>query len=265
MLNENTGSAVVEEVVNPQTETEVVEAETVETTEPAEVVESESVETEVAPVTEEKQSKEENAKYAEVRRKAEKAAIDKFISDQYGQSHGIHTKEEYDKAIAEQKQKELLAKMSDGESDPMEVYNQMKANDPEYQAMKQSKQEAYIKNQLSELNNDLKGLELDVTIEGIDDLVKLPNSDKIIKYVENGNTLSDAYFLSNRQDIISQKTNQIQQNTIKQIEANGEASPGALSDNGNKGTFFTEEQVNNMSQKEVNENLDVIYKSMKSW
>ena len=263
MLNENTENAVVEEVVNPQETVETTEV--VETTEPTEVVETESVESEVATDTVEKQSKEDNAKFAEVRRKAEKAAIDKFISDQYGESHGIHTKEEYDKAIAEQRQKELLAKMNDGESDPMEVYNQMKANDPEYQAMKQSKQEAYIKNQLSELNNDLKGLELDVTINGIDDLVKLPNSDQIIKYVENGNTLSDAYFLANRQDIISQKTNQIQQNTIKQIEANGEATPGALSDNGNEKSYFTEDQVNNMSQAEVNKNLDLIYKSMKSW
>lgn len=269
---ENTGSAVVEEVVSPQeTVTETVES-TETVTEPTEVVESESVETEVASVTDEKQSKEDNAKFAEFRRKMEKekaeavqAARDKFISDQYGESHNIHTEAEYKEALAKQKQQELLESLNDGDKDPMDIYNQMKENDPEYQAMKASKQEAYVKNQLSELNKDLKVLELDITIESIDDLVKLNNSDDIIKYVEKGNTLSEAYFLANRGDIINKKTNQIQQDTIKQIEANGQATPGKLADNGQEPTFFTEEQVNNMSQAEVNKNLDIIYKSMKSW
>lgn len=265
MLNENTDNAVVEEVVAPQTETEVVE-----TTEPTEVVEetvesSESVETEVAPVTEEKQSKEDNAKYAEVRKKAEQAGRDKFISDQYGESHGIHTEAEYKAAMAEQKKNELMEKVSNGEVDVKDAYEQMKANDPDFQKMKETTQETFVKNQLSELNNDLKELAIDVTINSVDDLVNLPNSDSVIEYVNKGNTLSEAYFLANRQDIISKKTNQIQQDTIKQIEANGNSAVGSLSNTGDTPTFFTSAQVDGMSQAEVSKNLDIIHKSMKSW
>jgi len=260
MLNENTENAVVEEVVAPQ-ETEAV----VETVEPSEVVETESVETEVAPVTEEVQSKEDNAKYADVRKKAEQSGRDKFISDQYGESHGLHTEAEYNKAIAEQKKNELLEKVNNGEVDAKDAYEQMKANDPDFQKMKETTQETFINNQLSELNNDLKELALDVTINSIDDLVNLPNSADVIKYVDKGNTLSEAYFLANRQDIISKKTNQIQQDTIKQIEANGNSAVGSLSNTGDTPTFFTSEQVDGMSQADVSKNLDIIHKSMKSW
>lgn len=262
MLNENTDNAVVEEVVAPQTEEPT---ETVETSEPSEVVESESVETEVAPVAEQVQSKEENAKFAEVRKKAEQHAIDKFISDQYGKSHGIHTEAEYNKAIAEQKQAELLESLKDGEADPKDIYEQMKANDPDFQKMKANTQEAKVKNQLSELNNDLKSLGLDTVINSLDDLVGLENSDSVIKYVEKGNTLSEAYFLANKQDIINKNSTKIQQDTINKIAANGESTPGALSDTGETASLFTEAQVDAMTQAEVNKNYDLIMKSMKSW
>jgi ATP-dependent protease HslVU (ClpYQ) ATPase subunit len=258
---ENTENAVVEEVVAPQTE----EAKEVVDSTPSENVDSESVETEVAPVAEPKQSKEDNAKFAEVRKKAEREALDKFISDQYGKSHGIHTKAEYDKAMAEQKQNELLESLKDGEVDPKEVYEKMKQNDPEFQQMKKSRQEAYVNTQLSELNTDLKGFGLDIEINSLDDLVKLPNSEQVIKYVDNGNTLAEAYFLANKQDIINQNTTKIQQDTINKIANNGESTPGSLSDTGETPSFFTEAQVNKMSQAEVNKNLDLIHKSMKSW
>ena len=262
MLNENTDNAVVEEVVAPQTTEETTE---VVETEPSEVVETESVESDVAPDTVTEQSKEDNAKFAEVRKKAEQAGRDKFISDQYGESHGIHTEAEYNKAIAEQKQKELLEQVTSGEVDAKDAYEQMKANDPEYQAMKQSKSDVTVQNQLSELNNDLKGLGLDINIESINDLADLPNADDVINYVKKGNSLSEAYFLANKQDIINKNSTKIQQDTIEQIAANGASTPGALSDTGETPSFYTEAQVDGMSQADVNKNLDLILKSMKSW
>ena len=254
--NEITVNAEQVEVVTPQVETPEA---------PVNEIESESVETEVAPVTEEKQSQEENAKFAEVRRKAEQAAIDKFISDQYGKSHGIHTKADYDKAIAEQEQAQLLESLKDGDVDPLEIYNKMKESDPEFKAMKESKQEEYVKNQLSELNNDLKGLDIDIKINSLEDIVKLENSYDVIKYVDKGMTLSEAYFLANKQNIIKSDRNKIQQDTIKQIEANGSASPGALSDTGNTASLYTEAQVEAMSVAEISKNYDLVMKSMKTW
>lgn len=255
--NEITENAVTEEVVALQ-----------ETEEAPEVEESESEQVEVAPTTEE-QTPEENSKFAEVRRKAEakasKEAIDKFISDQYGESHGIHTKAEYDKAIAEQKKVELLEQLKDGESDPNEVYNKLKENDPEYQSMKEARIDSLVKSQIEELNSELKGLDIDTVINSIDDIAKLDNSDEIKSYIDIGNTLKDAYFLANRKSIIQNDRTKIQQKTIKQISANGDAAVGELSDTGEKASLFTEEQVDGMSQAEVNENLDLILKSMKSW
>ena len=264
MLIENTDNAVVEEVVAPQTEVAET-SEVVETSKPSENVESESVETEVAPVTEEKQSKEDNAKFAEVRRKAEQAGRDKFISDQYGKSHGIHTEAEFKKAMAEQKQSELLESLKNGDSDPKDIYQQMKENDPEFQQMRESRQEAFVNEQLKELNSDLKGLNIDTNINSLEDLAKLENSDDVIKYVDKGMTLSEAYFLANKQSIIQNDRNKIQQETIEKISANGSASPGALSDTGDTVDYFTEAQVDAMSQADVNKNYDLIMKSMKSW
>jgi len=257
MENETIDNAVAEEVVALQ-EPEVTES-------------TESVETEVAPVTEEEvateQSPEENSKFKELRIKYEnekQEAIDKEYSQMYGDSHGIHTKADYEKAVAKQKEADLLESLKYGEVDPNEVYNKLKENDPDFQRMKQHESETLIKSQLDELNNELKGLDID-TINSIDELAALPNSDKVIKYVEKGNTLSEAYFLANKQSIIQNDRNKIQQNTIKQIEANGQSSPGALSDTGDTAAFFTEEQVANMSDAETYKNLDLIHKSMKTW
>lgn len=77
---------------------------------------SESVNTEVAPVENKQvQSAEENAKFAEVRRKAaEEAKVkakDEMISEMYGASHGIHTYAEYQAAMAKQEQEQKLSEL----------------------------------------------------------------------------------------------------------------------------------------------------------
>ena len=236
MPDQITDNAVTEEVVDPQPE--VVE------TESTEVVETESVESEVATDTVKEQSKEDNSKFAEVRRKAEKESIDRFISEQYGESHGIHTKADYDKAIAEQKQNELLESLKDEETDPLEVYNKMKENDPEYQAMKQSKQETYMNNQIKELNADLKDLDVDVNIESIDDLTKLKNVDEITKHVESGKTLAEAYFLANKKEIINKRAESVQAETLKKVASLEGANPGSLNNPGET----KNESIYNMSE-----------------
>ncbi len=258
MENETIDNAVAEEVVALQ-EPEATEA-------------PESEETEVAPVADveetKEQSAEDNHKFKELRVKHEQekqSAVDKVYSDMYGESHNIHTKADYDKAIAEQEKAQLFESLKDGEVDPEEAYQKLKENDPEFQSFKQSQQQIFVDSQLAELNSDLKGLELDITINSLDDISKLPNSDDVIKYIEKGNTLSDAYFLANKADIIKKQTESIQQKTIERIQANGGASPGALSDTGETASLFTEAQVDAMSQAEVNKNYDLIMKSMKSW
>lgn len=235
-------------------------------TEQADVVVSETSEVTTEQQTEKHvQSPEENSKYAEVRREAERKAQDKLISELYGESHGIHTKAEFDKAMREQKEAELLESMRDSEVDPKDVYKKLKESDPDYAELQKIRADHYTKVQLDELNADLKDVGLDVSINTLDDLSRLPNVDSIIKHIEKGKTLSEAYFLANKRDLINSKAEKIQQDTIKKLQANGEASTGSLSNNGQTTTLYTREQVDAMSQAEVNKNYELVMKSMKAW
>jgi len=141
----------------------------------------------------------------------------------------------------------------------------MKANDPEYQKMLSSREETTTNGQISTLNNDLKELGIDTVINSLDDIVNLENYDNVLSYIKKGNNLSEAYFLANKQSIIKNNENKVQQDTTKQIEANGDSAVGSLTDTGESEATYTEEQVDAMSQSEVNAKYDIIRKSMKSW
>jgi hypothetical protein len=248
MLDSNSVNAEVEEVVTPQdTGVEVVE----------------SVQSEVAteqPTEKPVQSKEDNAKYAEIRREAERKAQDKLISEMYGASHGIHTKAEYDRIVREQQ----IQAMKEDDADPVEIYSKLKATDPEFQELQQIKNEIYTNKQIAELNADLKDIGIDFEVKGLDDLATLPNSEAIVKHIEKGKTLSEAYFLANKKDIINGQSKKIQQDTIKKIQANGN-TPGSLADNGQTTALYTKDQVDNMSMEDIQKNYDLVMKSAKTW
>ncbi len=235
MLNESTVDAGQENVVDSQ-QTEVVETaeptETVET-ESSDVVETESASSEVAtePVKQ-VQSQDDNAKFADVRRKAEQAGRDKFISDQYGKSHNIHTEADYKAAIAKQKQTDLEESVRSGEVDPKEAYEQMKANDPDFQALKKSQEETSINNQIKQLNTDLKDLDIELEINSLDDIVKLDNVDEITKHIDSGKTLAEAYFLANKKQIIEKRAERVQTETLNKVASLESANPGSLNNPG---------------------------------
>jgi len=221
MENLNSVNAEVEEVVTPQ--------------ETIEVEQTESVKSEVAPdtasKTEVEQSPEENAKFKEIRLKYEREkqeAIDKEYSQMYGEKYGIHTKADYEKAIIEQKQAEMLEQMRNEEVDPKEIYKALRENDPEYQELSKMKTEIYTQNQLKELNAELKELDLDVQVNTLDDIASLDNADKIIKHIESGKTLSEAYFLANKGELIKKEAEKVRQDTLEKTLSLKGSSPGAL-------------------------------------
>jgi len=198
-----------------------------------EVVESET--TEVAseqPTEKPVQSKEDNAKYADIRRNAEREAQDKLISEMYGTSHGIHTKADYDKAYREQRESELLEQMRDSEADPKDIYAQLKQSDPDFQEYQKIKNETYTSKQISELNADLKDIGIDLQINGIDDLEQLPNKESVMNHISQGKTLAEAYFLANKKEIIAAQAQKAQAEVIKKTESLNGASPGALDSSG---------------------------------
>lgn len=262
MENESTVNAEQVETVTPQETIEVEQTESVQS----------EVATDTASKTEVEQSPEENAKFKELRLKyerekqeAEQKSLDKFIAETYGEKYGIHTKADYDKAMREQKQSEMLEQMRNEEVDPKEIYKALRENDPEYQELSKMKAEIYTQNQLKELNAELKELDLDVQINTLDDIAMLDNADKIIKHIESGKTLSEAYFLANKGELIKKEAEKVRQDTIKKIQANGDATTGSLSNNGQTTTLYTREQVDAMSQADVNKNYDLVIKSMKTW
>lgn len=252
MEYESTVDAGQEANVEPQTET---------------IQPTDSAPTEVAPEAVEKpvQSPEENAKFKEVRTKAAQEAQDKLIAEMYGESHGIYTKADYDRAVREQKEQEMLQRVRNEEVDPQEFVRTLKENDPEYQELTKMKKEIYVNEQIKELNAELKDIGVDIQISSLDDLAKLENADMIIKKMDIGNNLTDAYFLANKKNLLLKETEKIRNETISKIKQNGDSTPGSLADTGQTNTVFTREQVEAMSMAEVNKNYDLIMKSMKSW
>ena len=212
-----------------------------------------------------KQSQEENAKFAEVRRKAAQEAEDKVYANLYQKEYGIKSKADYEAYMAEVEQAELIDSLKDEDIDPREVLEKYKQTDPEYRELQQYKNDNYIKTQIQELNNDLKELGIDTTITTLDDLTKLNSVEKMTELLKAGRTLSEAYFLANRKDIVMKQTELAQQKAINKIAANGNSTPGSLSDNGVTAQLFTKEQVDNMSMDEINKNYELVMKSVKTW
>lgn len=223
-----------ENSVNAEVKEDVVDLQ-----EPIEVETTESVPSEVAPDTVEKteveQSPEENAKFKEIRLKYEREkqeAIDKEYSQMYGESHNIHSKADYEKAVREQQEAEMLERLREQEVDPKEIYSKLKENDPDFQELQKIKTETYTQNQLKQLNDDLKDLDIDVSIKSLEDIAKLENADSIIKQIEQGKTLSEAYFLANRKQIIQKEAEKVRLDTLKKTEMLNNSSPGALDNSG---------------------------------
>lgn len=175
------------------------------------------------------QTAEQNAEFARVRREAETKAKDQMISEMYGESHGIHTYAEYKRLLVAQK----------AGVDPdalMPLFEEWKQTDPEYQSFKESQTKMQANETLSHLNNELKEIGLDLQIKDLttEELSKLPNIKKINDYMDKGHDLTEAFFLANKKEVIDRRVKQVEAETIKKLQANATASPGALGTNGDE-------------------------------
>jgi hypothetical protein len=165
-------------------------------------------------------------------------AIDAEYSRLYGQEYGIHSKADYEKAIADQKAAEERARIQEQTGiDPdnlKPIFEQWKQSDPDFQELSKIRAENNTKAALSDLNNELKNAGLDLQLNDLSDaeLLKIPNIDKVTEQVQKGHSLADAYFLANKNEIINQRAAKAEQETIKKITANGASSPGSLATGG---------------------------------
>ncbi|HEY5585718.1 MAG TPA: hypothetical protein VIK78_14680 [Ruminiclostridium sp.] len=177
-------------------------------------------------------------------------AIDAEYSRLFGAEHNIHTKAEYDKAIANQQEAEDNAKFQeDNGFDPNSVkplFEQWKQNDPDFQELSSIRQQNKITEALTDLNSELKDCGIDLQLKDLSaaEVAKIPNADKVTDLVSKGKTLSEAVFLANKKDFFAKQTATAQQDTIKKIAANGLSSPGSLGGGGDN----SEKTVYSMSK-----------------
>jgi len=253
---ENTDNAVVEGAVDLQTE---------QANESTEVIEStESVESEVATDTEDiKQSSEENAKFADVRRKAEHAAQEKvtvlqskldalessssmkFVEKQAKRNN--MSVDAYIDAVAKQEVNDEIAKIADNEGVSEEVakrlYDGVKLQEKTTLDANTSKEKADNDRQLSDF------------VEKHPDVKEVPQ-EVWDRFNKGDISLSDAYDNHTRDSenaSLKEQLAKYQENEgidNKNIE-NAQASTGSVTGNGAIKSELTVESINKMSPKEL--------------
>jgi len=216
--------------------------------------------TEVA--TQTRQTPEQNAAFAEMRRKAEAAErraadletqrkrdqeiarkygkeygvySDADVAAQYGKSHGINTVEEFEAALQKE---EYKAKGVDPD-----LINELVANHPDIKAAKAQQGQAAINAEIKELADEYP----DLKVKTLADMQALPNFDAIKEKAYRGMTLLEAYEAVNRAEI--------------RQRAKEEGAQGAIRNIGSKAHLGTEKSGNQVQGKEV----EVSAEKMRVW
>lgn len=127
---------------------------------------------------------------------------------------------------------ELVADMVKQDTDPQKQQEEIVNNAVEEQLQKE----------LKEFNE-----EFGKNLENIDDVISLPNSDKIIDYMEKRNlSITDAYFLANRADIQKEQSEKAKQEAINQARGFSHVKPNSQGG---------EVNANAITQEEIKSNL----------
>lgn len=255
-------TANAEEVVTPQSENnEMVEPET--TTETAETTEPQIVETET---TEEVTQTQAFAKrLREEKTKAEAEAKDKVISEMYGEQYGIHTYEDYQKAMKEQEKQEredAIRQEYENKGLPDDLLNELvlsKQERLEREAEKQSQQAKQFvdRNRLDFLDwyQSENGKAFDTKTDSIPDEVWKQSELYESTQGKQGKSLMDAYAHYE----IKQLKSKLSAQEVNKI--NAESSTGSVTGNGSVADKpLTAEMVNAMSPKDLARRWDEVKK-----
>jgi len=201
----------------------------VTTNEPVNAVEGEVT----TPIVEKPvQSAETNALYADVRRKAQAEAQDKLISEMYGESHGIHTKAEYDRAVKEQQEETQRQEYREKGIDP-DMVNKLINDHP---SVKQANEMLAKQQQEAKINSEVQALFQEFP-EARDS--KIPDS-VFLESIDKGIPLTYAYAKYATKNALAIA----EQKALKGITQNAQTSPGALS----TGQAAQTSSINSMSK-----------------
>jgi len=249
---ESVVDATPEANVEPQ---EVEQVET-QTEQPESVVEEVTTSQDEKPV----QTKEDNARFAEVRRKAEAEAKDKVISEMYGESHGIHTYADYQKAVEQQAEAERKASLQEKGIDPSIVDEYVSNNPVVKKAAELIKQQEQQQKQTAQYAEFLDYFKQE------NDRDFNPATDKIPQEVweqtAKGKSLADAYAHHDNKQLRAKLK------AFETNQKNSSSSPGSVTGNGTPvaGHISYETfEANKHDQSWVNKNFTKINESRKKW
>ena len=134
--------------------------------------------------------------------------VDAWVKDNYGE-HGINSWDEWQNALAAREREETLQEAGLDE----EAYTKLIENDPELKklrdeaaALKKQTEEQAI-NQRLQSEVDSLNATYDLKLKTIDDVLTLPNAERIIEIARtSGLPLTDCYLLANRTELMQQQT-----------------------------------------------------------
>lgn len=204
------------------------------------------------------QTPEQNAAFAEMRRKSEAAEKkaqeaeaarqrDVGIAKKYGKDYGVYSEAD----IAEKYGHQGIKTMADFENavqqqaakdagiDP-NLVRQLAQSDPEFIELKQFVSQMKQQQTVSQLNSEISELASeypDLKVKTLDDIAKLPNATAILAKAQKGYSFLDAYEAINREEIRNQAREQGSQQAIRNI--------------GSKSHLGTEKSGNQPHGKEV--------------
>jgi hypothetical protein len=145
-----------------------------------------------------------NAAFADMRRQKEGLetklkAADAWVAENFGESHGLKTWDEYQEALKKEKERQSYQSASTDPDKLQELINKNvddKIN--QHPAVKQAN-ELLGKQKLQEEIDSLNKEYPELKIKSLDDLNKLPNVEKIYdRHINKGLSLLEAYELVNR-------------------------------------------------------------------
>lgn len=218
------------------------------------------------------QSAEDNAKYAEIRRKAEADAEsrtrDKMISEMYGESHGIHTYSDYQRAVAQAEQEareQQIRQEYEAKGVPEELLEELVLSKREREERKIEKQNEMQQQQarMQQEKNFSEFLAEYPTVKADE----IPN--EVWVEVGNGKSLVDAY-AKHEVTILKAKIAEYESKFKAQEtnQTNANSSTGSLTGNGIADTGFISHEsfeANKGDQRWVMKNLNKIQESRLKW
>lgn len=219
---------------------------------PADEVKDETPET-VEPEPEKpKQDHETNKAFQELRKAkeaAEKQAseADQWAKETYGHM-GINTFKEYQQALVDQKKREEYEQKGIDYDEVRKIAKEEAEAHPDVLRARQQVQDAAVQAELKELTT----AHPDLNVTSVDDIMTLPNHEEIVKKINRGYSLKDAYELVNRDAIEQKRTAAAEQSARNKLKSKDHLKPSSGGDAGE--LFVVPDDVMQM-YREVNSKL----------